>query len=191
MRRPRTKRTCKHCQTCFDPDPRSAGRQRYGAKPECRKASKATRPRRWQQQPHNRDSFNGPPHVERVRQGRKAQPGYWRRKGSRAPEALQETFTPQVSQTQHLDDGLIPNTLQDSFCIQPAVLVGFMAQLTGLSFHEDIAMTARRLQQLGRDILWGSPHHQGGFQDAQTPHRVDQTPDGSPTMQLGRSAPGP
>ncbi len=67
MRRPLTKRKCQHCQTFFDPDPRSAGRQRYCSQPECRKASKANSQRRWQQQPPNRDYFKGPTHVERVR----------------------------------------------------------------------------------------------------------------------------
>ena len=191
MRRPLTQRKCKHCQTFFAPDPRSAKRQRHCSKPECRQASKAASQHRWLQKPGNRDYFTGSTHVERVRQWRRAHPGYGRRQGSRAPDALQDALAPQETQKQQLDDGLTPHALQDAFFMQPAVLVGLIAQLTGLSLQDDIAMTARRLQQLGRDILWGSPHHQGGVQDAQTPHRVDQTPDGSPTMQLGQSAPGP
>jgi len=75
MKRSRTKRQCQHCQTFFDPDRRSAGRQRYCAKPACQKASKAASQRRWQQKPPNRASFRGPTHVERVRQWRKANPG--------------------------------------------------------------------------------------------------------------------
>jgi hypothetical protein len=39
MRRPLTKRKCKHCQTFFAPDPRCARRQRYCSKPACRPAS--------------------------------------------------------------------------------------------------------------------------------------------------------
>jgi hypothetical protein len=98
---------------------------------------------------------------------------------------------PQETQKQPLDEGLTPRALQDSFFMQPAVLVGLIAHLTGLSLQDDIAMTARRLQQLGRDILYGSPHLKGGIHDAQTSHLVGQTPDGSPTIQLGGSAPGP
>ena len=168
MRRPLTKRKCKHCKTFFDPDPRSAGRQRYCSQPECRKASKAHSQRRWQQQPHNRDYFKGPTHVERVRQWRKDNPGYWRRQGSRAPHALQEDLTLQETQTQRLDDGLAPHALQDSFFMQPTIFVGLIAHLTGLSFQEDIAMTARRLQQLGHDILCGATHQPGGIPDAKT-----------------------
>jgi hypothetical protein len=75
--------------------------------------------------------------------------------------------------------------------MQPTLFVGLLAHLTGLSLQEDIAVTARRLQQLGRDILCGSPHAQGGIPDAQTPHLVGQTPAGPSAVQLGGSALGP
>ena len=191
MRRPLTKRKCKHCQTFFDPDPRSARRQRHCSKPECRQASKAASQHRWLQKPGNRDYFTGSTHVERVRQWRRAHPGYWRRQGSRAPDALQDDLAPQETQKQQLDDGLTPQALQDAFFMQPAVLVGLIAQLTGLSLQDDIAMTARRLQQLGRDILCGSTQHLGGIQDEQTPSLVGQTPQSAQPVQLGGSAPRP
>ena len=96
MRRPRTKRKCKHCQTFFAPDPRSATRQRYCSKPACRQASKAASQRRWLTEAQaTAITSRGPTHVERVRQWRTAHPGYWRRQGSQAPHALQEDFTPQ------------------------------------------------------------------------------------------------
>ncbi len=191
MRRPLTKRKCQHCQTFFDPDPRSAGRQHYCATPACRKASKAASQRRWLHQPSNRDSFSGPAHVERVRQWRKANPGYWRHKASRVPDALQESLTPQEPRAQQLDDGFGQEALQDTFFMQPTILVGLIAHLTGLSLQDDIAVTARRLQQLGRDILCGATHAKGGIPDAQTPHLVGQTPAGPSAVQLGGSALGP
>jgi hypothetical protein len=46
MKRPRIIRKCKHCQTFFAPDPRSARRQRYCATPACRQARTAASPRR-------------------------------------------------------------------------------------------------------------------------------------------------
>jgi len=58
--------------------------------------------------------------------------------------------------------------LQDHFFMQPAVVVGLIAHLTGLTLQEDIATTARRLQQLGRDILMSAPLLSGGMPDAQT-----------------------
>jgi hypothetical protein len=71
------------------------------------------------------------------------------------------------------------------------VVVGLIAHFTGLTLQDDIATTARRLQQLGRDILCGFPHHQGGIQDGQTPYFAGQTPTRPPTIQLGGSAPSP
>jgi len=191
MRRPRTTRKCKHCRTFFAPDPRSATRQRYCAKPACRQASKAASQHRWLQKPGNRDYFTGPTHVERVRQWRRAHPGYWRRPDARASHALQEDLTPQELQPQPLDEGLMPHALQDVFFLQPTVVVGLIAHFTGLTLQDDIATTARRLQQLGRDILYGATPYPGGIQNAQTPHLVGQTPHRSPPVQLGGSTPRP
>ncbi|HEX9868453.1 MAG TPA: hypothetical protein VGC99_07630 [Candidatus Tectomicrobia bacterium] len=124
MRRPLTKRKCKHCKSFFDPDPRSAGRQRYCSKPECRKASKAASHRRWLHHPNNRDYFRGPIQVARVRQWRQHHPGYWRRQAARASNTLQDALTPQRPQKQHLDDGFVQGELQDAFFVQPTVVVG-------------------------------------------------------------------
>jgi hypothetical protein len=180
MRRPRTKRKCKYCRTFFDPNPRSATRQHYCSKPECRQASKAASQHRWLQKPGNRNYCTGPTHVERVRQWRSAHPGYGRRPGARGPDAFQEDLTPQEPQQQPRDEGWTPHALQDVFFMQPTVLVGLIAHLTGLTLPDDIATTARRLQQLGRDILYSAPHFIGGSQDAQTPSLSGQAPQ-SPT----------
>ena len=191
MVRPTRKRTCKHCKTCFDPDPRNVGRQHYCAKPPCRQASKAASQGRWLRQPENQNYFRGPAHVERVRQWRQAHPGYWRRKATQAPEALQEPLTLQELEKQQVEESMAQPALQDSFFMQPAVFVGLIAHLTGLSLQDDIALTARRLQQLGHDILHRSPHAQGGRQDAQTSHLVTQAQEGAQAVQLGGSAPRP
>ena len=185
------KRKCKHCKTFFDPDHRNVGRQHYCAQPPCRQASKAASQSRWLHKPPNRDYFHGPAHVERVRQWRQTHAGYWRRKASQAQEALQEPLMPQEIKIQQVEAGLVQQALQDSFFVQPAVVVGLIAHLTGLSLQDDIALTARRLQQLGRDILSSPPHATGGNPDAQTTSLVPQAPQSAPAVQLGRSAPGP
>jgi hypothetical protein len=97
---------------------------------------------------------------------------------------------PQPSQKQLLDDTLTQGALQDALFRQPAVLVGLIAPLTGLALQDDIAMTARRLQQLGHDILSGPPSQPGGRIHAQTPHRIRQTQNGPEPVQLGGSTPG-
>ena len=191
MRRHSRKHQCKHCKTFFDPDHRNVRRQRYCSQPLCRQASKAASQRRWLQKPENRDHFCGPINVQRVRQWRQNHPGYWRRQRSPAPDALQEPLTPQELETQAVEGALERDALQDSFFMQPTVLVGLIAHLTGLSLQDDIALTARRLQQLGRDILHGSPHHTGGHPDAPTPQLFSQAPQRPQTVQLGGSALGP
>jgi hypothetical protein len=109
MRRPLRKRTGKHWQTFFAPDPRSATRQRDCAKAACRQASQAASQPRWLQQPAHRDDFTGPTHGERVRQWRKAHPGSWRPPSSRAPQALHEELTPQGPQKQGVAGELTPH----------------------------------------------------------------------------------
>jgi hypothetical protein len=129
--------------------------------------------------------------VERVRQWRQNHPGYWRRTRAPGPDALQEPLTPQAVENQQREEALAQEALQDSFFMQPTVLVGLIAQLTGLSLQDDIALTARRLQQLGRDILQRPPHHTGGSRNAQTPHLFPQAAQSPQAVQLGGSAPGP
>ena len=146
MARQTPQRKCKHCQTFFVPDPRCARRQRYCSTPQCRQASKVASHHRWLQQPANRDYFTGPTHVERVRAWRQAHPGYWRRQAAEAPPALQEELTPQLSPKQLVHSDVTPPALQEDFFLQPAVFVGLIAHLTGLSLRDDIALTARRLQ---------------------------------------------
>jgi len=191
MRRPLRKRKCKHCQTFFTPDPRSARRQRYCPAPACRQASKAASQRRWRHQAANRDYFTGPTHVERVRAWRQAHTGYWRRQAARPAPALQDHLTPQPISNQSLNDTFVTPALQDHFFLQPAVFVGLLAHLTGFTLQEDIATTARRLQQLGRDILASAPPNSGGMPNAQTAPLSGAPAASPPAVQLGRSALGP
>lgn len=136
MTHPSRTRKCKHCKTIFVPDPRCVKRQRYCSTPDCRKASKAASQQRWLHKPDNRDYFTGPAHVERVRAWRKAHPGYWRRKGSKKPDALQDESTPQLDQNQSVKGGLQQDALQEELFRQPAVLVGLIAQLSGLALQD-------------------------------------------------------
>jgi hypothetical protein len=153
------------------PDYRNVGRQRYCAKPPCQQASKADSQRRWLQKPENHDHFSGPDNVKRVQLWRHAHPGYGRRQRKKASET--------------------PDALQDSFFLQPAVLVGLIAQLTGCALQDDIAGMVRRLQQLGRDILDQSPQLTGGDFHAQTPDFAGPAAPRAEAVQLGGSALGP
>jgi hypothetical protein len=197
MAYPTRKRKCLHCKGFFHPDHRNVGRQLYCSKPECRHVSKTESQRRWLQKPENLDHFKGDVHVQRVRQWRLDHPGYWRRKAPKAAtesDALQETLTPQALENQEVESSLeksAKDALQDSLFLQPTLIIGLIAHLTGLALQEDIEIAVRRLQQLGRDISSASPHHQGGINDVQIPHLFSPTPTRAEPVQLGRSAPGP
>jgi hypothetical protein len=51
------------------------------------------------------------------------------------------------------------DALQDPWILQPSVLIGLIAQMTGYAFQDDITLAARRMQELGFDIL--SPQLKG------------------------------
>ena len=144
---------CPHCQQLFTPDARNATRQRYCSQPACRKHSKTESQRRWLQKPENRDYFRAPEHVQRVQQWRKQNPGYWRR-AQRSPVALQDPLIEQPSVNNLNNANPATAALQDALIMQPAVMVGLIAQLTGFALQDDIARAARRMQQLGNDILY-------------------------------------
>jgi len=137
----------------FTPDARNATRQRYCSKPGCRKQSKADSQLRWLQKPENRDYFRGAEHVLRVQRWRAAHPGYWRRT-KRNPVALQDALIAQVAVNAVNIHPAEKGALQDLLILQPAVMVGLIAQLTGCALQDDIARAARRMQQLGNDILY-------------------------------------
>ena len=119
----------------------------------CRKHSRAESQRRWLQKEDNRDYFRGPEHVQRVQRWRAAHPGYWRRT-KRSPVALQDSLIAQPTVNAVNIHPAEKGALQDLLILQPAVMVGLIAQLTGCALQDDIARAARRMQQLGNDILY-------------------------------------
>jgi hypothetical protein len=160
------KKKCRHCQVLFIPNPRNKDRQCFCRKPDCRKASKANSQRRWLDKPDNRDYFCGPEHVQRVQHWRKDNPGYWRPKPRGSLYALQDSLNRQPFEKTIDNADFANRALQDLLTQQPSVLIGIIAQLTGYALQDDIAMAARRMQQLGDDIL--NPQREGGRHGMQT-----------------------
>ena len=152
---------CLFCGAGFCADPRNAAHQKYCCEPDCRKASKAASRRAWLSKPENADYFRGPENVARVQSWRVAHPGYWRRPGGQrgaplAPAlALQDLCLQQVVESAAHSPVILQPALQDLWRNQPAVLIGFIAQFTGSALQDDIARSARRLVELGHDILAG------------------------------------
>jgi hypothetical protein len=178
---------CRHCRKLFTADARNATRQRYCSKPSCRRASKAASQNRWLQKEDNRDYFRGPENVQRVQRWRQAHPGYWRR-ARQSSHALQDPLTRQVTVNKQDTSNLAAVALQDALIMQPAVVIGLIAQITGYALQDDIAMAARRMQQLGNDIL--NPQFKGGRHGSKTSTVPGEGPQNPQTVQLDRSASG-
>jgi hypothetical protein len=149
------RKKCKHCNKLFIPDTRNAKRQNYCARPACRKASKIASQRRRLQKDENKDYFSGPDHCQRVRRWWQAHPGYWRRikKNADTTDALQDPLIAKPIEIKAKSDKLANEPLQDFLISQPDVIIGLIANFTGLALQDDIAFCLHRLQQLGRDIL--------------------------------------
>ncbi len=137
------RRKCRHCGALFRPDPRNLRHQRFCSKPPCRRASKAESQRRWLAKPDNRDYFRGPDNVERVRAWRSAHPGYWRRSSPHTASALQEHSLTQPTENHNESASLMNAPLQELSRAQPLILMGLIAQLTGATLQEDIAIASR------------------------------------------------
>ena len=183
---------CRHCKELFRPDPCNAGRQKYCSKPECHKASKAESQRRWLAKPENRNYFRGPDNVRRVQQWREAHPGYSRRKKPDGEKALQDLSNEKQQQNKNLTEHLPRSALQDLLNGQPLVLLGLIANLTGSTLQDDVALTTQQLRRLGDDILNPPIQRQGGQHGIQPPPTMPKPAATPPkTVQLGRSPPGP
>jgi hypothetical protein len=188
------KRKCKNCPVFFPPDPRNAWHQEYCSKPECRKASKAASQKKWLMKEENRDHFRGPVNVQRVQEWRSTHPGYWRPKLSEELEPLQDLLIEKAEENPPVETPKTssPNLpLQDLLNAQAVVLIGLIAHLTGTALQDDIALTTRRLQQLGADILNGSTQIKGGSNDPKAPHLSTPYPKGPRPVQPGGSPAGP
>jgi hypothetical protein len=184
------KRKCPNCGLFFPPDPRNVKRQRFCPKPECRKASKAASQKRWLEKEENKDYFQGPANVARVREWRRKNPGYWRPKATPEPSPLQDHFEEKTPQEQSLEPSYANVALQDLLSVQPSIILGLIAHLTGSALQDDIALSTRRLQQLGTDILNGLNPITGGSHVLQVPHLPQSYPPGPQAVQLGGSPSG-
>ena len=114
------KRKCLCCGDFFAPDHRNARHQRYCGKSACGKESKAQSQRRWLQRPENQNYFRGPENCRRVKDWRKAHPGYGRKKKSRTEVPLQEVFQAQVVEPARMPP-LPRHTMRSSRVFYPTI----------------------------------------------------------------------
>jgi hypothetical protein len=124
------RRKCQHCKEFYLPDRRNLHHRRYCAEPACRRQSKAESQRRWVQKPENQNYFSGSQNSQRVKEWRKRNPGYWRKKSPPPQEPLQDLCKTQAAEDEEVKRIEISDTLQDVLVMQPAVMVG-------LALHDD------------------------------------------------------
>ena len=175
-------RKCYHCRELYHPDRRNLWHQKYCSKAECQQARKRKNQRRWLSKPENRNYFKGPEHTERVRAWRAAHPEYWRRE-TKVADALQDDYLGQDAEKVEQSGKIATTALQDVLASQPFVLIGLIAQITGITLQDEIASTGRRLLRLGQDILRGTPNEKNLTSRT--------TPAGTAPVQLGGPTSGP
>jgi hypothetical protein len=149
-----TRCKCRCCSEFFVPDYRNQDRQHYCSKPACRQASKKASQQRWRRQPANRDYFRGPDNVQRVQAWRRDHPGYWKRKApvsAKGQAAAPQAFNPKQASCNATASAL--RTLQDYCLAEDPGFIGLLSMITGATLQEDIAATARRVVEQGRNIL--------------------------------------
>lgn len=161
-------RKCACCGAFFIADHRNRDRQRYCSAATCRLASKTASQSAWLCKPQNADYFRGPVHVQRVQTWRLAHPGYSAGKPAKppGPQALQDALIAQVpdfiEETANRTEMPEPRpgtALQDLLDASTPVLAGLIAHLFDLTLQDDIAITTRRLVQMGHDLIDRSHRH--------------------------------
>jgi hypothetical protein len=176
----------------FLPNRRNWWHQKYCSQPECRKVSKAASQRRWLSKPENRDVFRGSENVERVRQWRAKNPGYWKR-SAKTQGALQEVLPAQAIGNKELTKTTSPPPLQDFVALQDPLLLGLIAHLVDSPLQEVVEQAARHLLLKGQSILdmkFGMKPKGKTYADKETSPVPGTAPQGSASVQLGGPAPG-
>ena len=185
------KRKCRNCGELYKPDPRAKKKQKYCSVDECQKASQAASWKRWRRKPENGDYYKGEAQVERTREWRRMNPGYWKR-GSIKKNALPNEITSQTSGIQADSSCLTFDALPKEILLQPALIAGLISSLTGSALPKDIAESSRRFILLGHDILGiGSGiNPKGGYDDDKTCYMSTTAAECAEAIQLGGSPVG-
>ena len=138
------------------PKPHNHKKQCYCGATECQAMSKRVSQARWRQK--NPDYHRGPVAVQRVRQWRAQNPGYWRSKKTPLKKLpLQEDCIAQAVDKQRDDATLKEIALRDDCITQLPVMLGLISVLSGFTLQEDIDRFGRELHKKGRQILGNRP----------------------------------
>ncbi len=187
------RKRCPHCRKLFTPDHRNIKRQRFCCQTvACRKASKKDSQQRWLNKPENRDYFRSRENCDRVRDYRARHPDRCRKKSPPKKRAvLQDDLTPQHTENNGNTARLEPGLLQDIIQAQPYVILGLIANITGTALQDNMAITVRRLLNMGLDIASQPITGRGEHHDIQRTHHAPAHSQGAPAVQLAGSQDDP
>lgn len=143
------RKRCVCCKQLFVPDPRNRYRQRFCSDARCQVESKAASQRRWHRKPENRKYWRGTEQVDRVRVWRRANPNYWRRAQN---GTLQDDCIAPIQRNSDESRGN-GEPLQDDLLPNDPLIVGLIAEFSGRTLQENIAVMCHRLITKGREIL--------------------------------------
>lgn len=129
------------CGRGFQPDARVMKRQRYCRRATCVRASEAAARKRWRGK--NRRHFAGWENSFRVREWRRLNPAYWRRKRRIGRYDLRGELARVVG------EGALQHLIDDQF----SLVVGLVSHLLQSPLQHEIARELRRLRLLGHGIL--------------------------------------
>ena len=182
---------CLNCNELFLPHPRSAKRQRFCGKPDCRKASKRESQKAWLAKPGNQDYFHDAKNAERVRDWQKEHPDYWKNTARYRRRTLQEASSTQSPAVEEPAATFPNRTLQDLCSMQTPLFVGLISMLVDSTLQEDLANTTRQLVTKGHDILGMAPgmNLERPMHEKTCP-QSGATPESSASVQLDRPPAG-
>lgn len=191
MKPPTARHKCLHCKELFLPDYRSAQRQRFCLKPECRKARKRELMRAWLAKPENQNYFRDAKNAQRVRDWQQEHPGYWKNTARYRRRTLPDGCAAQSAAAQEVAPTSPSRTLQDLCQLQTPLLVGLISMFLGSTLPDDIAESTRRLLIKGHDILGVVPGiNLERLLHEKTCSQSGATPESPTAVQLDRSSAG-
>ena len=153
MTTPKPRCKCLHCKEYFVPNYRSAARQRFCTKPECRQVRRQQSQQAWLAKPENQNYFRDDKNAARVREWQQNHPGYWKNTTRYRRRTLQDGCSEQVPANQPSAPEASLRTLQDLCSLQTPLFIGLISMLAGSTLQDDIATPTRRLVAKGHDIL--------------------------------------
>jgi hypothetical protein len=107
--------------------------------------------------PENRDYFRDAQNRQRVKDWRKANPGYWKRCQRKPRRTLQDDCSAQATAEKELAPAPLRDpcrrTLQDICQVQVPLMVGLISKFADCTLPDDIVNYARTLIAKGLDIL--------------------------------------